>query len=280
MPVRDMSKTQIFVTVNKEKTKQLVVYSNHVENSYSNNAMILPIPNPKSLKFIDLSNYSDIFDDCLKCFGPLRNTFSANLSNSKNNYLKVFDVGSYSVSIVYSLDDLYKIDKSVFNIDMNCVKLLKNTYGKTKFGFIVCKLKTGENKYHPLAYSHNIGNKVLVPTKHYHGNSYYGGIADDWDHVIYLRNISHGGDCKLKSENDIVWNGIYGDKKNIDIDTNKIDFDFGDIERFHRINIVGSHPNRDIILEAECDSIINSEKEYVYPSFNGKNGRNNKSIFG
>jgi hypothetical protein len=279
MPVRDMSKTQILVSVNRKKTRQLVVYSNHVENSYSNNAMILPIPNPKSLKFIDLSDYSDIFDDCLKCFGNIRNTFSCDFSESTKNSIKVFDVGSYSISIVYSLNDLYKIDKSVFNIDMNCVRLLKNTYGRTKFGFIVCKLKTGENNYHPLAYSHDIINNVLVPTKHYHGNSYYGGLADDWDHVIYLRNISHGGDCKLKYENDIVWNGIYGDKNNIDINTDKIDFDFGKIERFHRINIIGKHPNRDIILKADCDSIIDSEREYIQPSFSKGRG-SDKSIFG
>ena len=42
--------------------------SNEVINNCKNNVMILPVPYPDTIEFIDLSNYTNIFEDCQKSF--------------------------------------------------------------------------------------------------------------------------------------------------------------------------------------------------------------------
>ncbi len=64
--VKSVSKTQILVAVDSKKERQLVVYSNKIDNFIPGNAMILPVPNPSSVKFHNLYTYTDIFNDCNK----------------------------------------------------------------------------------------------------------------------------------------------------------------------------------------------------------------------
>ena len=63
LPIQQVDTTKIFVAV--EESTQLIVYSNTIENYTNNNAMILPVPNPSSLKFINLTEYPEIFDDLI-----------------------------------------------------------------------------------------------------------------------------------------------------------------------------------------------------------------------
>jgi hypothetical protein len=49
----------------------------------------------------------------------------------------------------------------------------KNTlsmfYYQPYWGFIICKLSTGPELYHPFGYSHQIiDNKIYIPTRHFH----------------------------------------------------------------------------------------------------------------
>lgn len=59
--------------------------------------MVLPVPNPETLKFIDLSNYKDLLDDCEKAFYSPKikglNMFVN--TNLTEETLNVFSVGSY-----------------------------------------------------------------------------------------------------------------------------------------------------------------------------------------
>jgi hypothetical protein len=69
--------------------------------------------------------------------------------------------------------------------------------------------------------------------------------ADDWSHTIYLYNIKNAdsglkGITKLKTYES--WNG----KNPLQLD--KIDFDFDKLSYFDKLEIVGTHANKDIVI--------------------------------
>ena len=55
--VNAVSKTKLFASLDDTGTRQLTVYSNQVDTDTSDNAMILPVPNPNTVEFVDLSEY-------------------------------------------------------------------------------------------------------------------------------------------------------------------------------------------------------------------------------
>jgi len=307
-PVKDMSNTNIFISINKSGDRQIIVYSNLIDNNNNNNAMILPIPNPESIQFHDLSDYKDFFKDCNDCF-PTIHSAPVLGCLSQNNTLKVFNIGSYQISVAQSLDEILQIDTSIFTMDANCTELLTKEYSDKKFGFIICKIKEGKEHYHPLAYSHSImeNKKLFIPTKHYHGHESkidkygfdhsifsldnYGfdhsifpldnsqtyniktpledgeNYTDDWDHSIFLRNVLCPDELKpfsntlVSNSKDCEYNPWCGKKNEpinpwsvrkinqiFDIKTNKIDFDFPNIESFDYLTINGKYKNQDIYI--------------------------------
>lgn len=169
--VNSVSKTKILIALNATKDRQLTVYANAVDNSTPQNAMILPYPSPESIRFHDLSDYKDIFQDCAKSFRPKTMNLSASrsiyLSSKGSSSLAVFQVGSYNVSVANSIDDLRRINRNVFQLTPGCLEVLAGKYAGN-FGFVICQLKNGAENYHPMAYSHTIPSSLFVPTKHYH----------------------------------------------------------------------------------------------------------------
>ena len=189
-----VAKTKILVAPSsyKEINRQLTVYMNSVTTLIEDNAMILPVPFPKSVKFHNLDNYKDIFSDCESKFPKLASQ-SFSVSAEEDEYeeeetLEVFQTNGYDVSIVPDLASFNRLDKNVFELSSNVAELLKGKYSN-KFGYLVCKLSTGNLDYQPLAYSHQLleNGKMFVPTLHYHGHEEADGKAD-WDHVIYSIN--------------------------------------------------------------------------------------------
>jgi hypothetical protein len=175
--IRAVAGTKLFSGVNHEKTKQITIYANTIDNASKNNAMVLPVPFPDSVVFHNLEKYKDFFSDCESCFINMSQSYSLS-SNSfgsrgtEKSILEVHDVGSYKVSLAHSLDDLKRVDTSVFELSKGLDSMLKKHYSNPVFGFIICKLAEGNEKYHPFAYSHNIANeKVFIPTRHYHDES-------------------------------------------------------------------------------------------------------------
>ena len=61
-PVKEVKKTKLYVSHDTTRTKQLTIYENSI-NTRNNNAMVLAVPNPSSVEFIDLSSYKTIFTD-------------------------------------------------------------------------------------------------------------------------------------------------------------------------------------------------------------------------
>ncbi len=46
-----------------QSIRQLTVYSNSIGNTNKDNIMILAVPHPESIEYIDLSDYQELFDD-------------------------------------------------------------------------------------------------------------------------------------------------------------------------------------------------------------------------
>jgi len=236
----EVEETELFVAPNKERTHQITIYSNSVYTTSENNMMILPVPNPDSVKFIDLSNYKDIFKDLEKSFTIP--TFGRGFFSGGKN-LQVVSVGSYNATLVPDYFQIDKIDRKIFGtISPNIKNLLSKYYSPSieqnnysMMGFIVCKLKPSSTKYHPFAYSHKIQNsgKLFVPTRHQHHGTQE-ELMSDWDHNIYSFNTDKMSGNKLLED------------KRVHIDTRKIPFDFGQITMFNKYNIKGLHKNFDV----------------------------------
>jgi len=276
--VEKVHDTNLFCGLSSDKKRQITIYSNKVNNISQNNAMILPVPFPKTVKFHDMSNYKDFFNDCESCFEKMYDEYATlgrsygtmSMTNSSEP-LKVFSVGSYNVSLAMTLDDLKRVNKNVFALSDGITNVLKK-YNKN-FGFIICKLKDGNEQYHPFAYSHEIASeKVFIPTKHYHkehktsnSNNYfsqYGLLgsnfqlspdnleADDWDHNIYLYNVSvnNNFDVKTMDSSKYIWN------KKVNINFKKLLAPLDKTCRsFQKLQISGRHKNVDIVLSVLTD---------------------------
>jgi hypothetical protein len=175
-PVESVAKTKILVAPDATGTRQLTVYSNAVDNKSLNNAMLLPVPNPQSVEFHDLSKYKNIFTDCDSSFyKPVSRSWNLSMNSysldDSAQKLAVFDVGSYKVSLAMGIKDLKRVDETVFTLSDGCYEMLSQEYSDPVFGFIICKLKTGREEYHPMGYSHKIHQgKMFIPTKHYHAH--------------------------------------------------------------------------------------------------------------
>ena len=219
-PVTSVNATKILAIPSNDGTRQFTVYANKVDTA-ADNAMILPVPFPDSVKFHDLSTYSEIFADLDKCFESTQR-LSRRLSNSRS-VLAVHRVGSYEASIVPSLDDFDRLSDT-FKLSLDVATMLTADYTSIQgspAGFIVCKLNQGAHDYHPFAYSHNRPcEKLFIPTKHFHSHGsegtstsepdvsikysassfmdpapvrgrgkghgmFHSKHGDDWDHIIY-----------------------------------------------------------------------------------------------
>jgi hypothetical protein len=211
--------------------RQLTVYSNIVA-SKNDNVMILPVPNPKSVEFINLEEYPKIFDDLEKSFKK------PNFTNSvtRGFYLKVEKVGSYDATLVENFEELDFLDTSIFPVINNEFRIILKKY-YTNFGFIVCKINPSRgHKFHPFAYTHNVikTGYLFVPTRHQHG--YIEEKESHWDHSVYSFNTS------FEAGNEKQINAIH-------VDFSKLPVDLGKIRNINKYKLHGTYINKDLIFE-------------------------------
>jgi hypothetical protein len=146
LKVLKVKNTKIFVS-KLTNSKQITIYANEVELSLfeetPRNAMILPVfsKEEEEIELINLENYENLFDDLGKLF-PIQNTFGS-FSTFSNDFLKVMEVGSYSVSIAQNIEELKKINPKIFKLSENVDKILSKHY-KKNFKFIVCLFNTSK----------------------------------------------------------------------------------------------------------------------------------------
>jgi hypothetical protein len=278
--VETVNDTKIFCGLNSNKNKQITVYSNTVNNISNNNAMVLPVPFPDSVNFHNLENYKKFFEDCEECFylqqsksfgsrGITTNSYDS--YNSKSAPLKVFDVGSYKVSLAKNLNDLKRVNKSVFDLSTGLDEILRKNYANPHFGFIICKLSEGNESYHPFAYSHNIFNKkVFIPTKHYHNentsDSYFnpnGGLdfsnAQSWNGNLISGNDIITTNSKNTSSHSMHSDDAYADDWGHDIYLYNVDIrSNNDVKQMNKSKYVWNNENKikfhklDFALDKNC----------------------------
>lgn len=272
--VESVGATQIFVAPDAKREYQITVYSNVIENSIDNNTMILPVCNPNTVAFIDLSNYPSFFKDCKDCFmEPPSRSKSFDGARSGRKTLEVHRVGGYVASIAKSLDEIKQADTSVFDIPDDCIKVL-NTY-PADYGFIICKLEKGKKEYHPFAYTHAITDTLFIPTKHYHAHKKK--TEKDNIHKMLFPEM-HTTDDYEKFDHDIyIYNGIgnerhFGksnyilDKSKVSKITNNLPFDLAPLKSFKKYKINGFLENIDLtanIIYTSNSSVPTLPKEKV-----------------
>lgn len=215
--IEKVADTQILAFRSRDKKHQITAYSNQVNlpgdsgNDSSvwsafglsiptpkNAAMILPVPNgAKHFEMIDTSTCKDMFERIDDCFPKLVSrglsmTNSLNMQYSSDSILEVKTCGSYQYTLVPSLSDFSRLDRSVFQLDTDVRQVLAGY--AASFAFLVCKLSESK-KYHPVAYKHPMpaDGKLFVPTLHYHQGHQDSKTAADWDHQIYLLTSQQTG---------------------------------------------------------------------------------------
>ena len=189
-PVQSVSATQIFAR-SGAGTRQFLVYSMTLR-AKEELAMVLPLPfypgsSGQSLNFIDLKDYPDFFADLRKGFPePLAQPTlgkSRSLGAAPDAKLEVVTVGNFEASFVPTIAEFARLDERF--------RLPPGTWDKLPVyrnrGFAVFKLKTGESKIHPMAFSFPRLNpaELFFPTVHIHDGKVHERAK--FDHVLYCQ---------------------------------------------------------------------------------------------
>jgi len=189
-PVISVSATNIFARPTEEG-RQFLVYSMTL-SARKDLAMVLPLPvkvgtDEKGVTFIDLNGYPDFFTDLLKGFpmpvasADVRSRGMANATASAK--LEVVLVGNFEASFVPTLKDFSRLDER-FRISDSAWKQLPDY---RDYGFAVFKLKSGESKTHPMAFSfpRRDTKALFFPTVHIHDGTVHSKAK--FDHTLYCQ---------------------------------------------------------------------------------------------
>jgi len=190
-PVDYVAGTNIFARPAKAGG-QYLVYSMTLKAG-SDLAMILPIPTPKASKedaveFISLEKYPEFFDDMRAGFPVLatlgQSKDAPRLAAGPDTKLKVVEVGSFVASFVPTVKDFGRLDEQF--------KLPEGTWARLPqykdYGFAVFKLKKGEHKVHPTAFSFPRADarRLFFPTVHIHDGKVHDRAP--FDHALYCQD--------------------------------------------------------------------------------------------
>ncbi|MBE9116761.1 hypothetical protein IQ249_12710 [Lusitaniella coriacea LEGE 07157] len=180
--IRSVSATRIFAR-RSENGGQFLAYS-MTYTADRELAMILPLPVPASspddaIRFIDLSDYSDFFDDLYCGFPPMRS-----IAPTQGNLLKVYEVGSFEASFVPSRNHFIRLD-SRFRLPDNVWDRLPQY---NDYGFAVFKLKAGEKNVHPMAFEFPRRDRATLffPTLHVHRKEVE--PTAEFNHILYKQS--------------------------------------------------------------------------------------------
>jgi len=190
-PVIKVSNTCIFARMGSKGTNQLLAHSMHLEVSQKL-AMILPIPVAKGtgengVQFLNLEQYPHLFEDFAKGFPQpasrsLAGPFGA-APEAPQGTLKVVGVGAFEASFVPTIADFSRLDER-FRLP---TEIWQGIPAYADFGFAVFKLKAGNERVHPMAFSFPTATpeKLFFPTLHIHDGQIH--AKDEFDHTLYCQ---------------------------------------------------------------------------------------------
>src|SRR5688572_20344397 len=245
-PVQSVTATNIFARA-AEGGRQYLVYSMKLR-AKEELAMVLPLPvkagsGEKSVSFIDLKGYPEFFADLQKGFpvpiaaAPLSRSLGA--SPKPQDKLEVITVGSFEASFVPTVADFARLDER-FHLPPGTWEKLP-TY--REHGFAVFKLKPGESKVHPMAFSFPRANptELFFPTVHIHDGKVHDKAK--FDHVLFCQRGS------ADMLNLLDWNESFRHAAAfMQVDKTNGVVDGG--EHCYRKTLTGNLPNKDFILGA------------------------------
>ena len=189
-PIISVSGTNIFARPDADG-RQLLVYSMTI-NAEKELAMILPLPvktpaGEKDVRFIDLKEYPQFFEDMEVGFLPpppkaSREVFTLSAAPAAAK-LEVVQVGNFEASFVPTQKDFSRLDER-FRIPADTWKELPQY---ESYGFAVFKLKSGEMKVHPMAFSfpREKARTLFFPTVHIHDGKVH--AKADFDHALFCQ---------------------------------------------------------------------------------------------
>lgn len=248
-PVNTITATKLFVLPSTNGKRQMTFYKNNVD-SIAENLMILPFPNPKSLQLHKI-RYKAMFDDLAKSVLKPQRSYSYDMpmlrcASASLEYIPVINHGSYLVSICEKIEDLTRVNPTIFKLPPAIFPFFAKHYN-SNFGYLVCRLKEGKNEYEPICYSHDIlqEKKLFVPTLHYHdhGDGTVKTEEADWDHKIYSCGTTKQANREYMSytSNKVLWKRF------------PEEFQLGPNRPIRCAEIEGYYPNKDIAFDVEED---------------------------
>lgn len=189
-PVISVSGTNIFARPDADG-RQLLVYSMTI-SAEKELAMILPLPvktpaGEKDVKFIDLQEYPEFFADMEIGFqlppSLSSRRFATQSAAPASAKLEVVQVGSFEASFVPTEKDFSRLDER-FRIPADTWKELPQY---ESYGFAVFKLKSGEMRVHPMAFSfpRQKARALFFPTVHIHDGKVHSKAP--FDHALFCQ---------------------------------------------------------------------------------------------
>jgi hypothetical protein len=184
--VREVSRTCIFAREGEEAA-QYIVYEMSLA-APKEVAMVLPIPVDQTkaeagLKFINLAEFAGFFTQLNGGF-EIQRVNLGSMSMSRG-YVPVQQVGAFEASFVPKFDDFSRLDPR-FRLPEKVWDQLSHY---KNFGFAVFKLRKGELRYHPMAFSFERSelamDRLFFPTVHVHDEKVHKRAK--FDHMLYCQ---------------------------------------------------------------------------------------------
>jgi hypothetical protein len=213
-------KVDIFVAPDSLRKRQITIVKHYIAsagvngvNGKQSRLLILPVPCALSVRFINLGNYSKLFENLEELFSNDLPTDSPEVLDDKEpSFSHHHHHHQLRTILCKNILDLKEICPIEFGIITDSVIFFLKKYYEY-CGFIVCKINENQS-YRPFAYSHEMSKgQLFVPTRHYtpipnlltypgqtpqRNNTYQ---LCQWNHIIYSYNTHNkSGNCKM------IWN--------------------------------------------------------------------------
>ena len=189
--IESVTDTRIFARLDAFG-RQFVIYAMSI-GTPEDVAMILPVPivpcsGENALSFINLENYSSLFDDMRWGFPVHGNWGGGPVAAAAGKPLAVQKIGAYEASFIPTTADFERLDKR-FRLPDN---IWQNLPDYQHFGFAVFKLQRGTHNVHPMAFSFPsaMPDRLFFPTLHIHDGEVH--EKAEFDHTLYCQ----GADSK------------------------------------------------------------------------------------
>lgn len=185
--VQHVAQTEIFARALPDG-RQALIYSMQIKAA-EDLAMILPIPVAQpaaedAVQFVDLHEYPELFAALRRAFYvPPPRSPGRVATAGRASPLKVIAVGSFNASFVPGVRDFSRLDEQ-FRLPEGVWEKLGDY---ARYGFAVFKLRKGEARIHPMAFTFPSArrNELFFPTVHIHDGTVHSKAK--FDHALFCQ---------------------------------------------------------------------------------------------